>query len=116
MHILYTHTIQIKHANHYTIGTNYTLILYKSSIEILFSFTRADEGINPSKAAGIDGQTSKFRLEGTPCLTSPITQLWFTTQAKTCRPISLLPLISKLIENAIRDQTPKIFMWPKYII
>ena len=90
------------------------------------------EEINPSKAAGIDGLAGKFLKDGAPYLSSPITQLCnltitlsafpekckiaklkpmfkkgSTTEPKNYRPISLLPLISKLIERVIHDQIQK---------
>ena len=86
--------------------------------------------LNPSKSAGIDNQTGKFLQEGATVLASPITDLvnlsislssfpddfkivklkpLYKKEAKTkpenYRPISLLPLISKIIERIIYDQT-----------
>ena len=86
--------------------------------------------INPSKSAGIDNLTGKFLKEGAPLLASPITDLvnlsislssfpddsqiaklkpLYIKEAKTkpknYRPISLLLLISKIIEKIIHDQT-----------
>ena len=86
--------------------------------------------LNPHKSAGIDNLTGKFLKEGAPVLASPITNLinlsislssfpddckiaklkpLYKKEAKTkpknYRPISLLPLISKIIERIIHDQT-----------
>ena len=88
-----------------------------------FSFSRIDEKIilkllqetNPSKAAGKDGLAGKFLKDGAPYLSSPITQLCnlsislstFPENPKNYRPISLLPLISKLIKKIIHEQTQK---------
>ena len=90
------------------------------------------EETNPAKAAGIDGLTGKFLKDGAPYISLPITQLCnlsislstfpekckiaklkplykkgSTTDPKNYRPISLLPLISKLIEKVIHEQTQK---------
>ena len=87
---------------------------------------------NPSKAAGIHGLAGKFMKDGAPYLSSPITQMCnlsislstfpekckiaklkplykkaSTTEPKNYRPITLLPLISKLIEKIIHEQTQK---------
>ena len=84
--------------------------------------------LNPHKSAGIDNLTGKFLKEGAPALASPITNLinlsislssfpddckiaklkpLYKKEAKTkpknYRPISLLPLISKIIEIIIHD-------------
>ena len=86
--------------------------------------------VNHSKSAGIDNLTGKFLKEGAPVLASPIRDLinlsislssfpddckiaklkpLYKKEAKTkpkkYRPISLLPLISKIIERITHDQT-----------
>ena len=86
--------------------------------------------LNPSKSAGIDNLTGKFLKEGVPVLASPITDLInlsislssfpddckiaklkplykkdTKTKPKNYRPVSLLPLISKIMERIIHDQT-----------
>ena len=86
--------------------------------------------LNPAKSAGIDNLTGKFLKEGAPVLASPITDLvnlsislslfpddckiaklkpLYKKEAKT-KPknywlISLLPLLSKIIERIIHNQT-----------
>ena len=86
--------------------------------------------LNPAKSAGIDNLSGKFLKEGAPVLDSPITDLvnlsislslipddckiaklkpLYKKEAKTkpknYRPISLLPLLSKIIERIIHNQT-----------
>ena len=86
--------------------------------------------LNPAKSAGIDNLTGKFLKEGAPVLASPITDLvnlsislslfpddckiaklkpLYKKEAKTkpknYRPISLLPLLLKIIERIIHNQT-----------
>ena len=86
--------------------------------------------LNPAKSAGIDNLTGKFLKEGAPVLASPITDLVnlsislslfpddckiaklkpiykreAKTKPKNYRPISLLPLLSKMIERIIHNQT-----------
>ena len=86
--------------------------------------------LNPAKSAGIDNLTGKFLKEGAPVLASPITDLVnlsislslfpddckiaklkpiykkeAKTKPKNYRPISLLPLLSKIIERIIHSQT-----------
>ena len=86
--------------------------------------------LNSAKSAGIDNLTGKFLKEGAPVLASPITDLvnlsislylfpddckiaklkpLYKKEAKTkpknYRPISLLPLFSKIIERIINNQT-----------
>ena len=86
--------------------------------------------LNAAKSAGIDNLTGKFLKEGAPVLASPITDLvnlsislslfpddckiaklkpLYKKEAKTkpknYRPISLLPLLSTIIERIIHNQT-----------
>ena len=86
--------------------------------------------LNPAKSSGIYNLTGKFLKEGVPVLASPITDLvnlsislslfpddckiaklkpLYKKEAKTkpknYRPISLLPLLSKIIERIIHNQT-----------
>ena len=86
--------------------------------------------VNPSKSAGIDNLAGKFLKEGAPVLASPVTDLCnlsislssfpddckiaklkplykkeAKTKPKNYRSISLLLLISKVIENVILNQT-----------
>ena len=86
--------------------------------------------LNPAKSAGIDNLTGKFLKEGAPVLASPITDLvnlsislslfpddckiaklkpLYKKEAKTkpknYQPISLLPLLSKIIKRIIHNQT-----------
>ena len=83
------------------------------------------KGINPSKAAGIDNLSSKFLKDGVHVLARPISQLCnlsikcnsFPRNCKIAKakplfkkgsktdPISLLSLLSKLIERIVPDQT-----------
>ena len=88
--------------------------------------------INPTKAAGIDNLSGRFLKDGSPILAKHLTQLCNLsiklkqfpdpckiaklkplfksgkrTEAKNYRPISLLPLISKIFEKVIMDQTQK---------
>ena len=86
--------------------------------------------LNPAKSAGIDNLTGKFLKEGAPVLASPITdpvnlsislslfpddckiaklkplyKKEAKTKPKNYRLISLLPLLSKIIERIIHNQT-----------
>ena len=86
--------------------------------------------MNPDKAAGIDNLSGKFLKDGASILAKPISKICnlsikyslfptdcqiaklkplfkkgSTTHPKNYRPISLLPLISKIIEKVIHDQT-----------
>ena len=88
------------------------------------------QNTNPSKAAGLDNLAGKFLREGATVLVTPITEICnlsirlsafpekckiaklkplfkkgSKTEAKNYRPISLLPLISKIVERVIYDQT-----------
>ena len=90
------------------------------------------KGINEDKAAGLDNLSGKFLKDGATVLAKPISQICnlsikytlFPTDCKVAklkplfkkgsktkpqnyRPISLLPLISKIIEKVVHDQTQK---------
>ena len=90
--------------------------------------------VNTSKAAGLDNLSGKFLKEGAAVLVKPITNICnlsinhsvfpekcknaklkplykkgLKTEPKNYRPISLLPLVSKIIERIIYEQT-KIFL------
>ena len=92
------------------------------------------EDINPSKSAGIDNLAGKFLKEGAPVLPFLVTDLcnlfmflssfpddckiakqkpFCNKDSKTMlnnyRPISLLLLISKIIEKIIHNQTQRVF-------
>ena len=94
------------------------------------------KGLNPSKAAGIDDLLDKFLKDGA----QPISQLYnlsiklhslprnckiakvkplFKKGSKTnpqnYRPISLLPLLSKIIERIVHDQTEEFFIKDKLL-
>ena len=91
---------------------------------------KLSEDINPSKSAGLDNLTGKFLRDGSSVLAAPISDLCnlsislsvfpddcktaklkpiykkeSKTEPKNHRPISLLPLISKIMENLIHNQT-----------
>ena len=81
-----------------------------------FSFTQITisdilRKTNPTKAAGIDRLGGKFLKDGIPILASPLVQLCNLSISHSIYPykckISLLPLISKLIEKVIHDQTQR---------
>ena len=98
------------------------------------------KGLNPSKAAGIDDLLGKFLKGGAHVLAQPISQLCnlsiklhslprnckiakvkplFKKGSKTnpqnyC-PISLLPLLSKIIERIVHDQTEEFFIKDKLL-
>ena len=86
--------------------------------------------LNPSKVAGIDNLSSKFLKDGTDILARPISQfchlsIKLNSFPRSCKiakvkplfkkgpktdpqnycPISLLPILSKIIERIIHDQT-----------
>ena len=88
------------------------------------------EDLNPSKSVGLDNIAGKFLKEGASILASPLTDLCNVSislssfpdeckvaklkplykkeikiKPKNYRPISLLPLISKIIEKIIQNQT-----------
>ena len=96
--------------------------------------------IKPEKAAGIDNISGKFLRDGATVIAKPISQICnlsikqstfpsdcktaklkllfkkgSKTEAKNYRPISLLPIISKIIERVIHDQT-QCFLDEKNII
>ena len=105
------------------------LIFNQISSEVILDIL---ENIDPGKAAGIDNISGKILRDGASILAAPISQicnisikysvfpkeckiaklkLLFKkgpkTNPKNYRPISLLPLISKIIEKVIHDQTQK---------
>ena len=88
------------------------------------------QSINTTKASGLDGVAGKFLKDGSSILVTPITQICnlsiklstfpnkckpaklkplfkkgSKTEAKNYRPISLLPLVSKIMEKIIHNQT-----------
>ncbi len=88
------------------------------------------QSINTTKAAGLDKVAGKFLKDGSSILVTPITEICnlsiklstfpnkckpaklkplfkkgSKTEAKNYRPISLLPLVSKIIEKIIHNQT-----------
>ena len=76
------------------------------------------KGLNPSKAAGIDNVFGKFLKNGADILARPIFPLCnlpvkvkvifkkgSKTDPRNYRPISLLPILSKVIERIIHDKT-----------
>ena len=92
--------------------------------------TKLLEEINPSKAVGIDNLSGRFLKDGASTLATPMTALCNLSiksfkfpdkckiaklkalykkgsnlETKNDRPISLLPLISKIFEKIIHDQT-----------
>ena len=98
------------------------------------------KGLSPSKAAGHDNLSDKFLKDGAHVLARPISQLCnlsiklnafprsckitkikppFKTGSKTdpqnYRPISLLPLLSKIIERIVHDQTEEFFIKDKLL-
>ena len=101
--------------------------LLETSPEEILSILK---GLNPSKAADIDNLSGKFLKDGAYVLARPISQLCnlfiklnsfprsckianvkplfkkgCKTDPQNYRPISLLPLLSKIIEKIVHDQT-----------
>ena len=112
----YEHMIQGSHFNLASVSENSILTILKST--------------QVSKAAGLDGLSGRFLKDGAKFLAKPISDLCnlsinsekfpdsckvaklrplykkgSLTQPCNYRPISLLPLISKVIEKVIHDQT-----------
>ena len=101
--------------------------LLETSPEKILSILK---GLNPSKAAGIDNLSGKFLKDGAHVLARPMSQLCnlsikLNSFPRSCKitkvkplfkkgsktdpqnyhPISLLPLLSKIIERIVHDQT-----------
>ena len=110
-----------------TMSKNLNFQLLETSPEKILSILK---GLNPSKAAGLDNLSGTFLKYGAHVLARPISQLCnlsiklnsfprsckiakdephFEKGSKTdnqnYRPISLLPLLSKIIERIVHDQT-----------
>ena len=96
--------------------------------------TKLLDEINPNKAVGIDTLSGRFLKDGASVLSTPMTSLCNLSiklskfpdkckiaklktlykkgsnlETKNYRPISLLPLISKIFEKIIHDQTQEYF-------
>ena len=112
---------QNRNINNLNFSLNYT------TEETVLQFLQS---INSTKAAGLDGVAGKFLKDGSSILVTPITEICnlsiklstfpdkckpaklkplfkkgSKTQTKNYRPISLLPLVSKIIEKVIHNQT-----------
>ena len=122
-------TVKRYYKNYNLEKKNFTLnqVTEEAVLELLLS-------VNTSKAAGLDNLSGKFLKEGAPVLVTSITSICnlsikhsifpekcknaklkplykkgLKTEPKNYRPISLLPLVSKIIERIIYEQT-KIFL------
>ena len=128
-------TVKRYYKNYNLEKKNFTLkqVTEEAVLELLLS-------INISKAAGFDNLSGKFLKEGAPVLVTPITSICnlsinlsifpekcknaklkplykkgLKTEPKNYRPISLLPLVSKIIERMIYERT-QIFLEQNKII
>ena len=122
-------TVKKYYENYNLENKNFTLkqVTEEAVLELLLS-------VNTSKVAGLDNLSGKFLKEGAAVLVKPITSICnlsinhsvfpekcknaklkplykkgLKTEPKNYRPISLLPLVSKIIERIIYEQT-KIFL------
>ena len=78
-----------------------------------FHFTKVSEKtisdflkeLKANKATGIDNLSGRFLKDGSKVLATPIAQICSPSNSQRSLMISLLPVISKILENVIHDQT-----------
>ena len=124
---IFTESKIASYYNNNVVSKDLNFQLLETSREKISSILK---GLNPSKAAGIDNLSGKFLKDDAHVLARPISQLCnlsikLNSFPRSCkiakvkplfkrgskmdpqnyRPISLLPLLSKIIERIVHDQT-----------